>query len=45
MTTYSTVTVDSSTTQRTYVQGQSILGLGDPYDGLFFIWTYGCQLN
>lgn len=40
-----TVTVDSSTTQRTYVQGQSILGLGDPYDGLFFIWTYGCQLN
>ena len=40
-----TVTVDSSTTTRAYVPGQSLLALGDPYDSLFFIETHGCQLN
>ena len=40
-----TVTVDSSTTPGTYVPGQSLLALGDPYDSLFYIVTYGCQLN
>jgi hypothetical protein len=40
-----TVTVDSSTTRSAYVPGQSRLGLGDPYDSLFYIETYGCKLN
>jgi hypothetical protein len=40
-----TVTVDSSTTQGTYVEGQSHLALGDPYDGLLFLDTDGCRLN
>ena len=40
-----TVNVDLSTTQGTYVAGQSHLALGDPYDALFFIYTDGCQLN
>ena len=40
-----TVSVDSSTTTGNYVAGQSLLGLGDPYDSLFYIVTYGCQLN
>jgi hypothetical protein len=40
-----TVTVDSSTTTWPYTPGQSRLGLGDPYDALFFIETFGCQLN
>jgi hypothetical protein len=39
-----TVSVDTSTT-RGYVAGQSRLALGDPYDGLFYVVTYGCQLN
>jgi hypothetical protein len=39
------VTVDASTTQGTYVKGQSRLTLGDPYDGLLFLDTDGCQLN
>ena len=40
-----TVTVDSSTTSWAYVPGQSLLGLGNPYDSLFYIATYGCRLN
>ena len=40
-----TVNVDSSSTQVAYSAGQSFLALGDPYDGLFYIDTYGCQLN
>jgi hypothetical protein len=39
------VTVDSSTTHWDYVAGQSRLSLGDPYDNVFYIDTYGCQLN
>jgi Putative Ig domain len=39
-----TITVDSSTTNGAYVPGHS-LALGDPYDSLFYIRTYGCQLN
>ena len=34
-----------STTQGTYVPGQSSLALGEPYFDLFYIVTYGCQLN
>jgi hypothetical protein len=39
------ITVDDSTTTLTYTAGQRSLQLGDPYDGLFFIETKGCQLN
>ncbi len=40
-----TVTVDSSTMPGTYVPGQSLLAIGDPYENLFYTVTHGCQLN
>jgi hypothetical protein len=40
-----TVSVDSSITTWPYTAGESGLAVGDPYDLLFFIDTFGCKLN
>jgi Putative Ig domain len=40
-----TVTVDGSTRSFDYTAGESTLNLGDPYDGVLFLETKGCQLN